>query len=305
MQNTEKATVQLESGEVLHADVVIGADGIKSEVRKAIVGDCFLAKPSGHSAYRCLIPAEKIAADEELAYLLSPTGLSIFLGKDRKLVVYTCTFEGRRYLNVVAAIPDKDLGEESQESWYAPGKVEDLVAAYANFAPHLQRMLSYTQECGLWQLRDQDPLPAWTKGKAIIIGDAAHPMLPHLGQGGSQAIEDADALGFCFDGHGPSDDIEAALARTFKLRYERATVCQEKSREQALGKRQEGGVSVPVLDPMQFSQYIFTYQGASWWAKKVEGEAAAEADAAEPGPPAALGRAVNAHPLSAATATIL
>jgi salicylate hydroxylase len=207
---------------------------------------------------------------------MSPTGLSIFLGVDRKLVVYTCRYQGQDFLNLVAAVPDHGMNESSEESWYAPGKVEDLQAAFEGFAPKLVRMLSYVKECGLWQLRDQDPLSRWVKGRVIIIGDAAHPMTPHLGQGGSQAIEDADMLAYCLAGLDSSTDasaINAALERTFSLRYERATMCQERSREQAFGKRAvqlETTTSMPSLDPMQFAGYTFSYQGAKWWAERQE-----------------------------------
>lgn len=207
---------------------------------------------------------------------MSPTGLSIFLGTDRKLVVYSCRFQGKDYLNLVAAVPDHGLSEISQESWYAPGKVEELQSAFQDFAPKLIRLLSYVKECGLWQLRDQDPLEAWVKERAIIIGDAAHPMTPHLGQGGSQAIEDADMLAYTLSGLDSSSSaakINAALQRTFALRYERATMCQERSREQAFGKRSiqlQSTNAMPSLNPMQFADYTFSYKGAKWWAEQQE-----------------------------------
>lgn len=222
------------------------------------------------------IPAERILQDEELTPLLSPSGLSIFLGKDRKLVLYSCRFQGHDYLNLVAAVPDAELPETSQESWYKPGKVDDLMTCFQHFHPKLVRLLSYTTECGLWQLRDQDPLKTWTMGRAIVIGDAAHPMLPHMGQGGSQAIEDADMLAYCLTGmSSPTDKsaVQTALERTFRLRYERATVCQEGSREQAFGKRREqldAAADIPALNPMQFAAYMFSYTGARGWAEKQE-----------------------------------
>lgn len=172
-----------------------------------------------------------------------------------------------------------------------PGKVEDLMLAFKDFHPKLVRLLSYVEECGLWQLRDQDPLDEWVKDRAIVIGDAAHPMLPHMGQGGSQAIEDADMLAFCLRNVVTADQnqVNAALQRVFQLRFERATVCQEKSREQAFGKRQEGeqlnltngAAAIPALNPMQFASYIFSYKGAEDWAEQEEEEKRAPEQAAE------------------------
>jgi salicylate hydroxylase len=274
-QDAEAGVVTLENGKELRGDVIIGADGIKSQVRASLFGDNITAKPSGHSAYRGLIPGDKVLADPELAYLMGSTGLSIFLAKDRKLVIYSCRFQGKDYLNVVAVIPDQFLSEISLESWHEPGKVEDLIESFKGFHPTLLRLLSYMEECGLWQLRDQDPLSEWVKERAIVIGDAAHPMLPHLGQGGSQAIEDADMMAFCLAGMSSEtsskESVHAALQRVFSLRYERATLCQERSREQAFGKREvqlDSSAPVKALNPLQFAAYIFTYKGAKAWAEQ-------------------------------------
>lgn len=105
----ERATLTLEDGTELKADVIIGADGIKSVARSAVVGDAFSAKPSGHSAYRCLISADKILQDEELSWLMSPTGVTLMLGVDRRVVSalecihmkswLTC-FEGRIHMRL-------------------------------------------------------------------------------------------------------------------------------------------------------------------------------------------------------------
>lgn len=84
--DAESATLTLEDGSKMKADLIIGADGIKSVVRSAVVGDNFCAKPSGHSAYRCLISADKILQDKELSWLMSPTGVTLMLGVDRRVV---------------------------------------------------------------------------------------------------------------------------------------------------------------------------------------------------------------------------
>lgn len=84
--DTENATIKMKDGSELKADLIIGADGIKSVVRPFVVGNNFSAKPSNHSAYRCLISAEKIRNDEQLNFLLKQTGVTIFLGEDRRVV---------------------------------------------------------------------------------------------------------------------------------------------------------------------------------------------------------------------------
>lgn len=72
-------------------------------------------------------------------------------------------------------IADSELNEISEETWTARGSTESLVKSFDSFSPVWQKLLSLGEKPGLWQLRDQDPLPQWVKGKTIIIGDAAHP----------------------------------------------------------------------------------------------------------------------------------
>lgn len=309
--STTDTSVTLEDGTVLKGDLIIAADGIRSAVQQAVVGNSLVAKPSGHSAYRCLIPGEAVKADAEWSYLFVTPGVNIFVAEDRRIVAYTCCYQGRDFLNIVAPCPDKSLvqGVASKDSWSEKGSVEELVKTFSDFSPSLQRLLSYTEECGLWQLRDQDPLVRWHKGQVVLIGDAAHPMLPHLGQGGSQAIEDADMLGYLFkdlDSSAAHDVIEARLQRFFELRWERATFCQENSREQALGGRGDSkSLGVPLLNPLKTSQYLYNYiDGETYAAQKAsDGQQTAKSiitDASSRSVPALLDETVSPLPVSPA-----
>lgn len=277
--NVEDTSVTLDDGTVLKADVLIAADGIRSVIQREVIGDSLVAKPSGHSAYRCLIPGEPIKADPEWTYLFDTSGCNIFLAEDRRVVAYTCAYQGRDYINIVAACPDKSLSEgvDSKESWSERGSVAELVKTFSDFSPAIQRLLSYSEECGLWQLRDQDPLKNWHKNQTVLIGDAAHPMLPHLGQGGSQAIEDADMLGYLFkdlDATASRSLIEKRLQKFFELRWPRATFCQENSRSQALGHREnDAELGVPILNPLKTAHYLYTYEDGETWAAQQAEEA--------------------------------
>jgi salicylate hydroxylase len=277
-----ESTVTLDNEEIVKAHVIIGADGIRSVVQKAVIGSTLVARPSGHSAYRCLIPAEPIMKDEELKFLMDKPGLVIFVAEDQRIVAYSCKYQGQDYINIVACVADKNLaaGVFAKESWSEKGTVDELIEAFATFGPKVKRLLSYANECALWQLRDQEPLKNWSEKSVVIIGDAAHPMLPHLGQGGSQAIEDADMLGYLFQDvkdTATSDEIEAILKRFFELRKTRATFCQETSRFQAMGPRQrsqgkdeEPPIDVPLLNPMKTSAFLFSYMGPEYWIEKVK-----------------------------------
>ena len=117
----------------------------------------------------------------------------------------------------------------------------------------------------LWQLRDQPPFETWTKGKAIIVGDAAHAMLPRInhhaimannldqGQGGSQAIEDAEALGVALEAATP-DEVADQLKKVEKVRYERATFIQKCSREMAQGPGVDESGAQGALNGYRFAQ---------------------------------------------------
>lgn len=139
----------------------------------------------------------------------------------------------------------------------------------------------------MWQLRDQDPLESWTKGSLIIIGDAAHAMLPReyfldtpfrdvgaqisladQGQGGGQSIEDAEALAALLHGvtKAHADVVPARLKLIEQIRHERASKIQGYSRSKAFGAR-DGETF--VLNASQFSGYNYVYDGALDWAKKM------------------------------------
>jgi salicylate hydroxylase len=137
------------------------------------------------------------------------------------------------------------------------------------------------EDIGLWQLRDQEPLDRWVNGRCILVGDGAHAMLPHQGQGASQAFEDAEALGYVLrsltTSSSPSssppsfEEVNAALQRVFSIRYKRATYIQQLSRAGGLGEMRRKGLSLangeeaPPLNPMKQQEYTWGYWGAERW----------------------------------------
>ncbi|KAM0753464.1 FAD/NAD(P)-binding domain-containing protein [Meredithblackwellia eburnea MCA 4105] len=260
----EAGTVTLADGEVVKGDLIIGADGIHSVVRTAVLGNKSIAQPSGHSAYRLLIPREKIINDEKLAFLVDGTrpGIFTYVSTDRRVVAYPC--RGFQLLNIVAIVPDKFMEEKSTESWTAEGTIEELLGCFSEFSDDVKRLLSYAPSVGLWQLRDQDPIDTWVRGRAILIGDSAHAMLPHQGQGGGQSVEDAEALEALLAGC-TAAEVTQRLPLVEKVRKERATMIQGFSRSKALGSR-DGETF--TLNASEFMPYNFGYEGALDWAKR-------------------------------------
>ncbi|KAJ9479922.1 Salicylate hydroxylase [Pseudozyma hubeiensis] len=271
----EKGTITLADGSTFQGDIIVGGDGIKSLLQKYVLGRPANAQPSGHSAYRLLIPFEKLREldDEEVNKSMAAPSLTMYVGQDRRVVCYTCKYDGRDLLNVVAMVPDEGLFENSTESWSAQGSLSDLAASFADFPPTAKKILGQATECGLYQLRDQDPLELWHRNRVLIIGDAAHPMLPHLGQGGSQAIEDAEALAYVLkttEGLPQLENVKGALERLQTLRHYRATVSQERSRSQALGPRPGSQEEMLGKNTFEFTRFLYDYFGAEDWEKRVK-----------------------------------
>ena len=212
--------LRFEDGGAATADVVVGADGIHSTLRAALLGP-ESPRFSGSVAYRGLVPAEAVA------HLALPRHGNAWLGPDRHFVHYFVA--GGRLLNFVAIVP---AGDWRVESWSAPGEVAHALAEFAGWHPQVAAIIGAASRTHRWALYDRAPLPRWTVGRVTLLGDAAHAMLPFLAQGACQAIEDAAVLARCLAGLVP-DAAPAALARYETLRKPRATRIQDGSRQNA------------------------------------------------------------------------
>lgn len=125
-------------------------------------------------------------------------------------------------------------------------------------------------DIGLWQPRDTEPLRRWHSGRVILIGDAAHAMLPTQGQGANQAIEDAEALGAFFADADETISKEEAQKRPqeiYDARYERATTVQRYSREAARPATDKRATEIK-MNPAEFMDYNCTYNSAKDWASR-------------------------------------
>ena len=129
-------------------------------------------------------------------------------------------------VNYVGFVP---TDEEMKESWSAPGDPDVLRAEFEGWDPKVEFVLENVDRTFRWALYDREPLPTWTKGRLTLLGDAAHPMLPHLGQGANQAIEDGMALAVILSNTDNAAVPEALLAYE-KLRRERVAEIQHGAR---------------------------------------------------------------------------
>ena len=185
------------------ADVAIGADGIRSTLRKMIAPGVE-ARFSGLAAFRCLVPAEHAP---EMS--LRPVQ-TLWLGPGRHFVHYPIS--GGQLVNVVAIAP---AGDWRSESWTAEGEIPDALAEFEGWDPRVRQLLASAASTRRWAMYDRDPLERWTEGRVTLLGDAAHAMLPFFAQGAAQAVEDALVLAGCLQ------DASAATAPQALERYER------------------------------------------------------------------------------------
>ena len=216
-QHRDRVEVEFHNGATADAEVVVGADGIHSTVREAILGP-ESARFSGHVAYRGLVPAARVA------HLGLEVVASSWWGPNHHFVHYFVG-AGARYLNWVAATP----GEWRIESWTARGDVADALEEFEGWHPQVSAIIESADATNRWALYDRDSLSRWTVGRVTLMGDAAHAMLPYMAQGAVQSIEDAAVLAKCLE-RGDAHDIGAALRRYEQMRMPRTSRCQEGSR---------------------------------------------------------------------------
>ncbi|KZT56920.1 FAD/NAD(P)-binding domain-containing protein [Calocera cornea HHB12733] len=182
-------------GTVAEADVLVGADGIKSVTRRVMYGDkaeSIEPKWSGCIAYRGLIPMEKAVSNlgERTAYRPS-----LWMGKARHIIQYPVS-RGQS-VNLAAFVSDFDHGrypEWNGSALVEPADTSEMLENFKDYSPPLQNMLAGIEKPLKWAIFELPPLPSYASGNVVLIGDAAHAAVPHQGNGASQGIEDAHVL---------------------------------------------------------------------------------------------------------------
>jgi salicylate hydroxylase len=173
-----------DDGSRASAEVVIGADGIHSAVRRAVVGE---DRPdfTGVVAFRSVVPAERLAGQPDL------DAFTKWWGPDPATQIVTFPLNRGDDVFVFATAPQESWREES---WTTQGDVVELRRMYAGFHPDARALLDATDEVLKSALCVRAPLPRWSTSHVTLLGDACHPMMPFMAQGAGQAIEDAIVL---------------------------------------------------------------------------------------------------------------
>ncbi len=209
--------LQLVDGRVIKANIVIGADGVRSVIRNQMLGND-PPRFTGQVAWRGLAPAARLPKD-----LIAPDA-TVWVGPGRHFVTYC--LRGGNLVNFVAVEERTDWRDDS---WTQPGDRAELRAAFEEWAHPVTALLDAAEDVHLWALFDRPPLSLWSDGAACLLGDACHPTLPFMAQGAAMAIEDAVVLARCLEVADPL----VAFKRYEALRKPRTTSLQRRARSNA------------------------------------------------------------------------
>jgi len=216
----DTAVARFADGGEIEADIIVGADGIHSPVRASLFGPD-APRFTGKICYRSVVPTATVRGTRPRA-----EGAQ-WLGPHGTVVLYP--LRGEELINVVCHYDDASY---RHESWIAECGREEVLERYAGWHESLLRLFAAAQTWYKWALYDRDPIPRWTRGRVTVLGDAAHPMLPYLGQGACQAIEDGAVLATALSAE--ASDPVIGLARYERTRRPRASRVVLTSRERGL-----------------------------------------------------------------------
>ncbi|MGH3366826.1 MAG: FAD-dependent oxidoreductase [Nocardioidaceae bacterium] len=248
-QDADGARVSFTDGSVAEADVVVAADGIHSVLQRYVVEP---SRPvhSGSVAYRGLVPHERVPA--------WPTDQSrLWMGEGKHFLVYPV--RRGELVNYVGFVP---TDAQMKESWSAAGDPVVLAREFAGWDTRVEHLLDQVEVTYRWGLYDREPLSSWTLGRLTLLGDAAHPMLPHLGQGANQSIEDAIALAAVLS-RVDAMQVSEALLRYERVRRERTSEIQRGARDN--GRRYDsayddlGRRDAEIADSVRLRLWLYDY----------------------------------------------
>lgn len=218
-ESGDRVRLVFEDGTIHEADVVVGADGIHSVVRDALVRDAPVF--SGLSAFRGLVPVAALSA------VARQPRVRLWLGPDGHFVCYPVS--GGELISFAAI---SSVSAPLTESWSAAVDPATVRSAFDGWHGAVSEILHAADHVRHWALHDREPLHRWSTDRLTLLGDAAHPMLPFMAQGANQAIEDAMDLAACLAEARPQT-VPAALHRYQALRAPRTAEIQSRSRSAA------------------------------------------------------------------------
>lgn len=242
-ETADGVEVRFTDGTSVLADVVVGADGIRSVIRGGRVRD----EPvySGMSVYRGMVEADRVPS-----FFSEPKSVA-WTGPGKHFVHYPVA--AGRLVNFVATVP---VTAWHQESWTEPGEVRDVLDAYAGWDDAIHTLVQAAESVTRWALHTRNADMQWSTGRTTLAGDAAHPMLPFMAQGANQGIEDAVTLASAL-ARGGSGGIAAALQSYEQARRPRTSQVQQMSTAAGNSYHQESAEG--PTDALRALQELFSH----------------------------------------------
>jgi salicylate hydroxylase len=215
-EHSSGTTLRFANGAVHEADVLIGADGVRSVIRQALYGDDHPTY-TGQMVWRALLNGDDVPPE-----ILEPTGHIQWVGPGCHVLGYYL-----RRGEVINIVTQSDTDNWVDEGWSTAGDPDEMRASFPDPEPRLKTLLAAVTKCSKWGLFTRPLTDNWGRGRIQLIGDAAHAMLPNAGQGAGQAFEDAYTLARWLDAG--RDDPEEALRNFRRVRIPRVHGVQKVS----------------------------------------------------------------------------
>ncbi|KAJ5903589.1 hypothetical protein N7504_005972 [Penicillium tannophilum] len=223
-ENENQAGIILENGTKVTADLVIGADGVRSKARELVLGYVDKPKSSGYAIFRAWFSNEDMIRDPRTKqFCENGDTFNGWIGPDVHFLFSTIK-NGQDCCWVLTHKDEADIAE----SWSLPGKLEDVYKVIDGWDPIVKAIVEKTPSLVDWKLVYRDPLPRWVSdhGRIALLGDSAHPFLPTSAQGATQAMEDGVVLAVCLK-EGGKDNVPDAVRAYQDIRYERVKAVQK------------------------------------------------------------------------------
>ncbi|RAK95836.1 FAD/NAD(P)-binding domain-containing protein [Aspergillus ibericus CBS 121593] len=255
---SERPSVTLDNGERFEGDILLGADGLHSIVRNEIGQNSPYPFPAGKSCFRWLLPTDDLRHLPATQDTVRDPGVFIeWAGEDRRLVAYPCS--DNKMFNLCAFLPTAEAGGTA-EGWQAIGSKEALVAGFSEFSPDVKELVDGADEnLKVWELFDMKTLPSWVRRYSALLGDAAHPFQPYMGQGGAMAIEDAVSLAVLLPAGTRVENIPQRLALYEQARRSRVEMVLEYTRINGVDENDTTAKRISAAEMVNFMGICFSH----------------------------------------------